>query len=100
MAFVPLRVSLAKILKKHNIKDLDETKVYSSWPRIVGEKMAAHATPVRTTQKVLYVEVDDPLWLSQLKYMKIDIMEKIETTVKEGFIKDIRFFLKNTVQSD
>jgi predicted nucleic acid-binding Zn ribbon protein len=100
MAFVPLKDSLAKILRKHNIKDLDETKIYSSWPRIVGEKMASHATPVRITQKVLYVEVDDPLWLSQLKYMKIDIMEKIDTTVKEGFVKDIRFFLRNASHVD
>jgi predicted nucleic acid-binding Zn ribbon protein len=50
---------------------------------------------VRTTDRILYVEVDDPLWLAQLKYMKLDIIDKIDTSIREGLFKDIRFFLKS-----
>ncbi len=96
MAFVSLRGALGRVLKGYNIKDLEEIKIFSSWDGIVGEKMAGHARPTNINNRVLYVEVDDPLWLSQLKYMKLDIVDKINTTIKEGLFKDIRFFLKNT----
>jgi predicted nucleic acid-binding Zn ribbon protein len=96
MAFASLAGALGKILRRHNIKDLEEIKIFSAWSGIVGEKMASHARPVRTSDRILYVEVDDPLWLAQLKYMKLDIIEKIDASIKEGLFKDIRFFLKNT----
>ncbi|HVN95428.1 MAG TPA: DUF721 domain-containing protein [Syntrophorhabdaceae bacterium] len=95
MAFVPLRGALRKVLKDYNIKDLEEIKIFSSWEEIVGEKTASHARPANVSNRVLYVEVDDPLWLSQLKYMKVDIITKIDRNIKEGLFKDLRFFLKN-----
>lgn len=96
MAFVPLKNTLGKILKSHNIKDLEEIKIFSSWCEIVGERMANHTRPANISNRILFVEVDDPLWLSQLKYMKQDIIEKIDTKIKSDLFKDIRFFLKST----
>ena len=96
MAFVPLKNTLGKILKSHNIKNLEEIKIFSSWYEIVGERMADHTRPTNTSNRILFVEVDDPLWLSQLKYMKQDIIEQIDTKIKPGLFKDIRFFLKST----
>jgi len=58
--------------------------------------MAAHTRPANVTNKILFIEVDDSLWLSQVKYMKQDIIEKIEKQIKPGLFKDIRFFLKKT----
>ncbi len=97
MAFVPLKNTLGKILKNHNIKNLEEIKIFSSWYEIVGERMAEHTRPANISNRILFVEVDDPLWLSQLKYMKQDIIEKIDTKIKSDLFKDIRFFLKNTL---
>lgn len=95
MAFTPLQKTLAKVLKGYHINDMESIRVFSLWPRIVGEKMADHCQPVRITGGILYVEVDDPVWLTQLRYMKIDIQEKIEEKLKKDILKDIRFFLKN-----
>lgn len=98
MAFYSLQRVLKKVLKDCNLPahTLDAYKVFHRWTEIAGEGLATHTKPVRIDDRVLYVEVDDPVWLSQIRYMKIDIMEKIGVTIKKGLFKDIRFFLKNS----
>jgi predicted nucleic acid-binding Zn ribbon protein len=96
VAFVPLKNTLGRILRNHNIKDLEEVKIFSAWSQIAGEKMAAHTRPTNISNRILYVEVDDPLWLSQLKYMKQEIVDKINIKIKTDLFKDVRFFLKST----
>ena len=96
MAFVSLKSTLGRILRNHNIKDLEEVKIFSAWIDIAGERTAAHTRPTNISNRILYVEVDDPLWLSQLKYMKQDIIDKINLIIKKDLFKDVRFFLKGT----
>ena len=85
---------MARVLKEYNLADdVDTCKVFSSWKEIVGERIAEHTYPVRVRERILYVEVDDPLWLAQMKYMKEEILLKIGGMMKEGVIRDIRFFL-------
>ena len=96
MAFVPLKSTLGRILRDHNIKDLEEIKIFSAWKNIAGERMAMRTRPTNISNRILYVEVDDPLWLSQLKYMKQDIIGKINLIIKKDLFKDVRFFLKGT----
>ncbi|HNT42904.1 MAG TPA: DUF721 domain-containing protein [Syntrophorhabdaceae bacterium] len=94
MAFTSLQKTLAKVLKGYRMGDLESIRLFAMWDRIAGEKMASHCQPVRITRGILYVEVDDPLWLTQLKYMKIDIQAKIEEVLQKDSVKDIRFYLK------
>ena len=96
MAFVSLKSTLGRILRNHNIKDLEEVKIFSAWIDIAGERMAAHTRPTNISNRILYVEVDDPLWLAQLKYMKQEIIDKINIKIKTDLFKDVRFFLKST----
>lgn len=95
MAFTPIQKTMARVLKRFNIRDLESLKIFAAWERIAGEKLAAHCQPVRIVRGVLYVEVDDPIWLAQLKYMKVDIQNKITETLQKETVKDIRFFLKS-----
>ena len=92
--FTPIQETLEKVLKGFNIKDLASIKIFAVWDRITGEKLAAHCQPVRISRGILYVEVDDPIWLAQVKYMKADIQAKIAETLQKEAIKDVRFFLK------
>ena len=56
--------------------------------------MAAHTQPSRVTGSVLYVEVNDHLWFAQLKYMKGDMLKRIDRAIKPGLFTDLKFFLK------
>ena len=73
---------------------MEAYKVFERWPEIVGQRLAEHTKPQRIVAKKLFVEVDDPLWHSQLKYLKQDILDKIDTRVKKGVIADISLVLK------
>lgn len=98
MAFYSLQRILKKVLKECNLPahNVDAYKVFHLWKEIAGEGLANHATPVRIDDRILYVEVDDPVWLTQVRYMKLDILAKIGVRIKKGIFKDIRFFLKNS----
>jgi predicted nucleic acid-binding Zn ribbon protein len=94
--FVSIKETLSKVLKGYDRSgDMEAYRVYPMWEELVGQKMAQHATPVRIKDRVLFVEVDDPLWLSQLKYMKGDVLGKIDVRIKRGVLKDVKFYLKS-----
>jgi predicted nucleic acid-binding Zn ribbon protein len=96
MAFSTVRGVVEKVLKKYRLNgDLDAYRVFQLWNDLVGERIAGHARPVRIDGYALLVEVDDPLWLTQLKYMKQDILGKIAATIKPGALREMRFYLKS-----
>jgi predicted nucleic acid-binding Zn ribbon protein len=96
MAFTHLKKVLESVLKENNFEEEIETyKIFSVWEEIAGSQVAAHARPVRINQGTLYIEVDDPLWLTQLRYMKLDILRKIERGLKAGLFTELKFFLKS-----
>jgi hypothetical protein len=96
MPFVSLKSVMGKVLKRCNVdpSDVASYGVFDSWETIAGDRLAAHTKPVRITRGILYIEVDDPLWHAQLKYLKTGIIEKIDTTIRQGAVKDIKFYLK------
>jgi predicted nucleic acid-binding Zn ribbon protein len=95
MPFTPLKKILETVLRQQDFRgDVEAYRVFSEWPEIVGQKVAAHARPSRITGKVLYVEVDDHLWLAQLKYMKTDMISRIDRAVKPGLFTELKLFLK------
>jgi predicted nucleic acid-binding Zn ribbon protein len=96
MAFSTVRGVIEKVLKKYRLNgDLDAYRVFQIWNDLVGERIAHHARPVRIDGYILLVEVDDPLWLTQLKYMKQDILGKIAAMIKPGALKEMKFYLKS-----
>jgi len=95
MPFVSLKKALENVLTEYQLAvDIDAYKVFYLWGDIVGEKTSQHTKPVRINKGTLFVEVDDPLWLGQLRYMKIEIIDKIDERVKKGVLKDLKFYLK------
>jgi predicted nucleic acid-binding Zn ribbon protein len=96
MAFTSMDKVLQGIMRdKDYVDDIEAYRIFSAWESIVGARLAAHAKPSRVSGRVLYVEVDDHLWLAQLKYMKADMLRRIERAIKPGIYEDLKFFLKS-----
>jgi predicted nucleic acid-binding Zn ribbon protein len=96
MAFTLLKNVLEKVLKENNFEgDIETYRIFALWEEIAGTQVAAHARPARISQGILYVEVNDPLWLTQLRYMKREILGKIERGIKKDLFTDLKFFLKS-----
>jgi predicted nucleic acid-binding Zn ribbon protein len=95
MPFTPLKKVLESIMQQRDYTDdIEAYRIFGQWDGIVGTRLAAHTKPVRVSGSVLYVEVDDHLWFAQLKYMKGDLLRKIERAIKAGVFSDLKFLLK------
>ena len=67
-------------------------QIIEKWPDIVGPKIAKHARATAADAENLFVEVDNPIWQSQLFLMKNKIMQRIK---QYGVtIKDIKLCIK------
>ena len=65
---------VAKRLGAPNSRSLGA--VFGHWDDIVGPVVAAHARPVSLRDGVLRVEVDEPGWATQLRYLAPDILRR------------------------
>lgn len=52
--------------------------VFGRWDEIVGPAVAAHVQPVRLDGAHLTVEVDDPAWATQWKFLDADLRARLE----------------------
>lgn len=78
----PLNDVLGKVLR--GMKMSDETtalSLFSSWRLIVGDGIADHVTPQRLEKRTLTVEVDDPAWATQLKFLESQLLSTLKEHV-------------------
>jgi predicted nucleic acid-binding Zn ribbon protein len=64
--------------------------VFEAWDDIVGISVSAHARPTKLERSCLIVEVDDPGWATQLRYLEKDLLTRLATAVPEP-IEQIEF---------
>jgi predicted nucleic acid-binding Zn ribbon protein len=69
-------------------------QVVEKWAEIVGNRIAKHTKATGVDSKNLYVEVDNPMWQSQLFLMKEGIIKKIKNY--SIHIKDIKFHIASS----
>ncbi|MFH2145492.1 MAG: DUF721 domain-containing protein [Candidatus Omnitrophota bacterium] len=70
-----------------------QVKILDNWKKIITKKAFRHAQPVLVRNKVLVVVVSNSAWLHQLTLDKEKIIQKINKTLKQQAIDDIRFRL-------
>jgi predicted nucleic acid-binding Zn ribbon protein len=63
--------------------------VVPRWAEVVGEGIAAHATPVSLRRGVLLVDVDSNAWATQLRYMTSQLVQKCCDELGAGAVKKI-----------
>jgi hypothetical protein len=53
--------------------------LFGRWDEAVGEQVAQHVKPIKLDDRVLVVEVDDPAWATQVKFLTTMIIERLMT---------------------
>jgi predicted nucleic acid-binding Zn ribbon protein len=51
--------------------------LFGRWNEAVGEQVAQHVTPRKLDEGTLIVEVDDPAWATQVKFLTPMITERL-----------------------
>jgi predicted nucleic acid-binding Zn ribbon protein len=78
----PLNDVLGKVLQRMKMSDeASALSLFSSWRQIVGDGIADHVTPQRLEKRTLTVEVDDPAWATQLKFLESQLLSTLKEHV-------------------
>ncbi len=67
-----------------------EGAIFGRWPSVVGEDIAAHATPVSLTDGVLSVQAESTAWATQLRMLQSQLLAKINAAVGQGVVKQLK----------
>lgn len=51
--------------------------VFGRWAEAVGDAVAAHVKPVKVDATTLIVEVDDPAWATQLRFLETTLKQRL-----------------------
>ena len=51
--------------------------VFGRWQEAVGDAVARHVQPVKLDGARLVVEVDDPAWATQLRFLEANLRERL-----------------------
>ena len=51
--------------------------VFGRWVDSVGPQVAEHVRPLKLDERVLVVEVDDPAWATQVKFLTPMIIDRL-----------------------
>ncbi|MBI3210831.1 MAG: DUF721 domain-containing protein [Candidatus Solibacter usitatus] len=62
-----------------------------AWTAAVGKTIAAHSRPAFLDGNTLIVEVDDVIWMSQLRSLEAQILSRIGKVVDAQMIQRIEF---------
>lgn len=67
-----------------------EGAVFAEWPTVVGEQIAAHATPTALRDGVLHVSAESTAWATQLRMVQAQLLAKIAAAVGDGVVTALR----------
>jgi len=75
---VTLSGQLSKLLASLGSDDAASVRgVFGAWNDLVGETVAAHVQPVKLDHATLIVEVDDPHWATEMRFLEASLCAKI-----------------------
>ncbi|MBN2398593.1 MAG: DUF721 domain-containing protein [Deltaproteobacteria bacterium] len=83
---------LAKFLKRKKILlDILDCCILDVWHRAVGPQISAQTAPSKFKNNTLFVTVSTPAWMQQLRFMKQEIMDKVNAEWGKQEIRNIHF---------
>ena len=92
----PLSALLAGILKEAGIAErVEQAAVVPEWPTLVGDQIAAVATPLLVTPDgTLFVAVSTHAWMTELSLMEPELLRALNKEPGRLPIRKIRWQLR------
>lgn len=74
-------------------KQLDLHTIFLKWQQRATEEVAKHAQPLKIERGVLWLEVENSSWMQQLQYQKLDLLDRLNGSLRVARLKDIKMVL-------
>lgn len=89
---VPIGQVLESLLQKQHKSTMGGlARVWPVWEDAVGIVIAENARPAAFKSRILLVHVSNSPWLHQLRFLKRDLIEKVNAALAEPLVADIKF---------
>lgn len=72
---------------------LEEGRLVSEWPEIVGEELGKRSSLRDIKDGVLFVEAENNIWMQEIRFLQKDIITRIKKRFPGLKIKGIRLFI-------
>jgi predicted nucleic acid-binding Zn ribbon protein len=73
-------------------ENMARIEIYEAWPKVVGEKVAKHAWPVKMVEDgALLVAAESSVWLQSLRFLEPQIIEKFAKELGSKKVKSLRY---------
>ena len=91
-AFTPIGNLVDAFMKTcRQSPDTRLTRIWQVWDHAVGGTIAENAQPEAFKGSLLIVSVSSSPWLQQLRFLKTDLINNINTALGGDMVSDIRF---------
>lgn len=91
----PVMEGLAAVSRELGLSDPQVlSTVVGDWSRIVGESIAAHARPLGLRDGCLTVGVDQPGWVTELRYRRDDLLAAVRSATGSDAVETLRIVVK------
>lgn len=68
-------------------------KLWLNWKDVVGPTVSDHTEPISYHNGVLWLWVQNSVWMQQMTFMLEPIKHSVNQKFKEGFVKEVRLTL-------
>ncbi|MBM3323467.1 DUF721 domain-containing protein [candidate division WOR-3 bacterium] len=83
---------LPRVVKGLKLQDaVAEQQVVAAWPECVGAKVAEHTRALYVERESLVVAVDSPAWMTELSFLRPQILAQLAKRTGPGLVRDLRF---------
>jgi predicted nucleic acid-binding Zn ribbon protein len=88
---VPLRDAVAKVGEQLGVPAPDVLSTLTArWSEIVGPAIAAHASVHSIRNGECTIEVDGPVWATQLRYATNEVLDRANEHCGDGVLTSVR----------
>jgi len=89
---IPVGEIIPDIIRRYRpASDASLIKVWDLWTSAVGNDVAANAAPAAFKNRLLIVHVSSSVWMQQLRFLKADLLQKLNSMLGRDCISDIKF---------
>jgi predicted nucleic acid-binding Zn ribbon protein len=86
----PMAPSLDRVVRRLGGPSADvATGVFGRWAELVGDAVAANTRPLSMHGSTLVVAVSDPAWATQLRFLEVNLVERLQAELGVGTIDAI-----------
>lgn len=89
-----LTLILPRVIRKLGLeRGIKQQKALELWKEVAGKPISDKTTPLEVSDGILKVRVKDSIWRQELYFLKEELKDKLNKSLGEEIIKDIRFYL-------